>query len=260
MLALMPEDTERIQQLKDDFVERGGYWLPALDALFRHAPDFAEDYIRFAAVPLDNDRLGPGLRALIQLAVSASTTHLHGDAVRHHIRSALQAGTTRAEIVEVLKLTSVLGIHTCTLGVPALLEELQAFAADGSDPAPLDAGRQALKDRFIADRGYWNPVWDGILALDPVFFDAFTAFSANPWRTGPLPPKVKELVYIAIDTATTHLFELGTHIHIARALRHGATRGEILEVLQLVSVLGIHTCALALPILDEELAAQARSA
>jgi alkylhydroperoxidase/carboxymuconolactone decarboxylase family protein YurZ len=40
-----------------------------------------------------------------------------------HIRNALRHGATVAEIMEVLELTSVLGIHTVTEGVPILLEE-----------------------------------------------------------------------------------------------------------------------------------------
>jgi hypothetical protein len=35
-----------------------------------------------------------------------------------------------AEIMEVYQLTAVLGIHTVTLGVPALLEEVRKFEAE----------------------------------------------------------------------------------------------------------------------------------
>ena len=43
-------------------------------------------------------------------------------------------GATQAEIMEVLELTSVLGIHTCILGVPVLLEEIAARSpTTGSD-------------------------------------------------------------------------------------------------------------------------------
>jgi hypothetical protein len=39
------------------------------------------------------------------------------------MRNALGHGATVSEIMEVLQLTSVLGIHTITEGVPALLDE-----------------------------------------------------------------------------------------------------------------------------------------
>ena len=30
--------------------------------------------------------------------------------------------------------------------------------------------RKKLKDNFIKERGYWSDFWDGLLALDPGFF------------------------------------------------------------------------------------------
>jgi alkylhydroperoxidase/carboxymuconolactone decarboxylase family protein YurZ len=41
--------------------------------------------------------------------------------------------------------------------------------------------------------------------------------------------------------------------HIENALGYGATRGEIMEVLELAATIGIHTFAVTMPILAEEL-------
>jgi alkylhydroperoxidase/carboxymuconolactone decarboxylase family protein YurZ len=68
-----------------------------------------------------------------------------------------------------------------------------------------------------------------------------------------LESKIRELVYVAVDAATTHLYEPGTRIHMENALKHGATREEIMEVLALVSVLGVHTIAMGLPVLLDDL-------
>ena len=81
------------------------------------------------------------------------------------------------------------------------------------------------------------------------------AFSSVPWVNGTLEPKIKELIYVAIDAATTHLYEPGLRQHIRNALRYGATKAEIMEVYELTSVLGIHTCTLGVPVLLEEIAA-----
>ena len=81
-----------------------------------------------------------------------------------------------------------------------------------------------------------------------------------PWRHGTLEPKIKELIYVAIDAATTHLYEPGLRAHIRNALRYGATKEEIMEVLELVSVLGIHACTLGVPVLLEEVAAHEAAA
>ena len=40
-----------------------------------------------------------------------------------HVQNALRLGATVAEIMEVLQLTTAIGIHTVTEGVPILLEE-----------------------------------------------------------------------------------------------------------------------------------------
>ena len=120
--------------------------------------------------------------------------------------------------------------------------------------------QRTLRDDFIDRRGYWNEFWDGLLTLDPDFFEAYLGFSGVPWRNGSLEPKLKELIYIAIDASTTHLYEPGLRQHIQNALRHGATSEEIMEVYELTSVLGIHTCTLGVPVLLEELEGAASAA
>ena len=110
-----------------------------------------------------------------------------------------------------------------------------------------------LKDNFVRNRGYWDKFWDGLLQLNPDFFEAYLNFSSIPWTPGVLEPKVKEFIYIAIDASTTHLYEPGLRIHIQNALKYGATKEEIMEVYQLTSVLGMHTCTVGVPVLIDEL-------
>ncbi len=121
----------------------------------------------------------------------------------------------------------------------------------------LSERQRGLRDQFIDSRGYWNALWDGLLSLDPDFFESYLGFSSVPWQRGPLEPKVKELIYTAIDASTTHLYEPGLRQHIRNAIGYGATKEEIMEVFELTSVLGIHTCTLGVPVLMEELAASA---
>ncbi len=112
-----------------------------------------------------------------------------------------------------------------------------------------------LKRKFIDERGYWAPFWDDLARLDPEYFEAYLNLSSIPWKNGVIPAKYKEFIYIAIDASTTHLYEPGLRVHIRNALRYGATMEEILEVLELVSGLGIHACTMGLPVLVEEAAA-----
>ena len=102
--------------------------------------------------------------------------------------------------------------------------------------------------------GDWNPTWDLLQDLDPDYLEAFLGFRAVPQRKGPLEQKYKEMIFIAINAATTHLHGPGVRRHIQNALRAGATKAEILEVIELTTIMGIHSMTLAAPILQEEVA------
>ena len=250
----MPEQNEldeRRRGIRESFIDQRGYWNAFWDGLLRLDPGFFEAYLQFSGVPWAKGTLEPKVKELIYIAVDASTTHLYEPGLRQHIRNALGYGATREEIMEVYELVSVLGIHACTLGVPVLLDELETAGLEGAPP--LTVSQEALKRDFIERRGYWNTFWDGLLALDSDFFEAYLRFSVVPWEKGTLEPKLKELIYIAVDAATTHLYEPGLRQHIRNALGYGATREEIMEVYELVSVLGIHACTLGVPVLLEEL-------
>jgi alkylhydroperoxidase/carboxymuconolactone decarboxylase family protein YurZ len=113
-----------------------------------------------------------------------------------------------------------------------------------------DDRREQLKAEYIALRGVWSPVWDQLLDEDPEFFAAYLKFSGVPFRDGGhLDPKIKELLLVAIDAAGTHLYEPGARIHIRRAIELGATKAELLEVLELTATLGIHAANIGVPIL-----------
>ncbi len=80
---------------------------------------------------------------------------------------------------------------------------------------------------------------------------AYTEFSSYPWLHGTLAPKIKEFIYIAFDASATHLYGQGLKLHIENAIGYGATAQEILEVMEIASVLGIHAVTSAAPILAE---------
>jgi alkylhydroperoxidase/carboxymuconolactone decarboxylase family protein YurZ len=118
----------------------------------------------------------------------------------------------------------------------------------------LTLQQKEIKEKFIEARGYWNEAaWGPLLRLDPDFFEAYTKYSSKPWINGVLSPKIKELIYIAIDSSCTHMHAVGVRTHVKLALKYGATKEEIMEVFELTSVLGIHTLTLGVPILVEEL-------
>lgn len=119
-------------------------------------------------------------------------------------------------------------------------------------------GATPVTDRLRAS-GNFNPAWNEMADLDPVWLEKFLDMGMTPIASGVLDPKTLEFLAIAVDASCTHLYAPGVRRHIRKALELGATREEILAVLQCVSVLGIHSCALGVPILVEELAARETS-
>lgn len=243
--------TPRQQQSKDAFVEQRGTWSPLWEAIARLDPEYLDAYRELSMVPWRTQHLDAKTKELIYIAVDANATHMYLPGVRQHVQAALKAGATPQEIMEVLELASTLGIHAMNIGVPLLVEVLEERGLrDG--PSPLDERQQALKDEFTENRGYWHSFWDEILELDPEMFEAYTNFSSVPWKTGTLEPKVREFIYCAFDASATHLYVKGLKLHYENALGYGATVGEILEVLEIASVIGVHAVTSAAPILVEE--------
>lgn len=99
-------------------------------------------------------------------------------------------------------------------------------------------------------RGTWSDAWEDILRLDEEFLASYLKFSAVPggrttWTTRSRSSSTSR------STPTTHLYVKGLKLHIENALGYGATPQEILEVMEIASVLGIHAVTSAAPILAE---------
>jgi len=191
---------------------------------------------------------------LVSLGLNAACTNLNPDGTRRHIRAALEAGATRNEILMVLKMASVMSIHSCSLGAPILLEEAKAARAK---PAAKSAAPTPACDKMRAV-GQWNTAWDPFFELDPVWTDEFMGTAISIYGSGIFTPKEIELLSIAFDASYTHMYAPGTRRHIKGALKAGAAMEEIMEVLKLCVVQGVQACNLGVPILAEELEAFAK--
>jgi len=249
----MSELNERQQAAKDAFVADRGTWSPSWEAIARLDPEFLDAYRELSMVPWRKGHLDAKTKELIYIALDANATHMYLPGARQHIKAALALGATPQEIMEVLELSATLGIHAMNIGVPLLVEVLEEEGLR-TGPSELDADQQQMKDEFTRNRGYWHAFWDEILELDPEMFRAYTDFSSVPWQTGTLEPKVREFIYCTFDAAATHLYVKGLKLHYKNALNHGATVGELLEVLEIASTLGMHAVTATAPILLEEAA------
>lgn len=246
--------TKEQREIRASFINTRGYWAPFLDDLLELAPDFLEAYVAFSGVPWSRGTLAPKLKEFIYVAIDAATTHLYEPGLRAHIRNAFGHGATQQELVEVLELVSTIGINSCAVGMPLLIEELpNAGATAASGNGESSQKEMELRDRAAHVFGEWPPWFDACFVLAPDFLEAYIALAEVPRRNAALEPRFVELIYLAINVATTQLFSPAIHAHMRNALRHGATREEIVEVLELVSVLGIHSCTVGMPVLQEEL-------
>jgi alkylhydroperoxidase/carboxymuconolactone decarboxylase family protein YurZ len=226
----------------------------ALEQLRGYDAAWAEIGLAMAANPWRSGVLPRKTVELIGVALNGACTNLDADGLRRRIRGALEAGASRDEILMVLKMASLLSIHSCSLGAPILLEEARAAGAPLPDgPA---AGVATPVCDSVREAGMWNEAWTPFHDLDPAWTEQFVAAGIPAYAGGVFSPKDAELLSIAFDASITHMYPPGTRRHIKAALAHGATVQEIMEVLKLCVVQGVEACNLGVPILAEELAAR----
>lgn len=148
-------------------------------------------------------------------------------------------------------MAAVVGIHSCRVGAPILLEEAKAA---GAKPAPKKATPTPICDKAPA-MGAWSPAWDPFYELDPQWTDQYlTTGLFEHMGKVPFTPKEVELIDLSFNAFYTHLLSAQyAPPHAARA-QSRCQQEEIMEVLKLCVVQGVQACNLGVPILAEELA------
>jgi alkylhydroperoxidase/carboxymuconolactone decarboxylase family protein YurZ len=218
-------------------------------------PEMTRAFTGMAEAVRASNVLGDKEQALVHLALNAAVVHLNAGMVRAYIAAALRAGATAGEIREVLQLTSVLGIHGTIPGVLILTDAEGGLEAMRANASPERRARAKVAHAtFEAKRGMLTPAWQACTYHVPDLVEAYADFSGVPWATSHLSPKMKELIYVAIDLMPQHTHMEGTRVHMAKARKNGASEAEIASILQMIALMGIQTHMLALPILQEELA------
>ena len=232
-----------------DVTSTGPWDGPALAKLREWEPAWVDQCLKMSNDPWSGGVLPRKDIELISLAVNAACTNLSADGTRRHIRGALEAGATREEIMMIIKIASLLSLHTASLGAPILLEEAKAA---GVKLSPKESAATPVCDKMKA-AGQWNTAWDEFFEIDPAWTEALIAASIPIFASGVLSPKLAELLSIAVDASITHMYAPGTRRHIKSALKVGATMEEIMEVLKICVAQGMQASNLGVPILAEEL-------
>lgn len=203
--------------------------------------DISLDEIRrLAETQLEGAADGGGLEpleiALIRFGLAASVTSLAEDAIARAIAEARDAGATSTQLQEVASLVSGLGTHT-------LMATSRLVArADAIEERPLTPAEQALWDRHVGDDPFWTdferalPGFLGaMLRLSPDQFTAFFDYCAVPWKSGAVRARLKELIAMACDATPEHRFLPGFRLHLANAIKLGASRTAIVETLDMAA-------------------------
>jgi len=100
-----------------------------------------------------------------------------------------------------------------------------------------EKGKNDIMRRIERERGFIPEEWAYIAGKDPDFWDTYNALYEKALTDGKeLPAKIKELIVIGIMAYKN--FEVGVCKHAERALRLGATRQELLEAVETVTIPG----------------------
>ncbi|QDK35385.1 carboxymuconolactone decarboxylase family protein [Sphingomonas sp. IC081] len=238
----MKSEAEK-QAFKRRYIEARGYWAEFNDGLLDYAPEWLDAYLAYSSTPARTGPLSARMRELIYVAVDGSTTHLFQAGLEIHIRIALEAGCTPAELIEVLCIATLQGLDSVAMGMDLLGEEL---ARRGQALTTSAKGALALR-RHEALRGA-SPRWlEAMGAVSPEWTEALAGVFETADRTSVLTRAERALIRLALASSPTHLARQAVRAEVREALDAGASPEEIAQVFQLVAHLGLHACSEGVP-------------
>ena len=203
-------------------------------------PGFCEVTERLFGRSLSPQWLSPTRFAAVTLALDALVTQLDVERLRASLDAAREE-LDDDQILTVLEIVSVAGLHSVSMAAPIVLEECVSWS--GAE-VTLSPAAEASKEAFERSGPRPRPVdgmYGAILALDVDYFEAFRNWIDHPWKSGVLDHGSLHLVCIAIDVACTHLHEPGLRRHLQEAFKCDVTVHEALEVVQMASMEGLRT-------------------
>ncbi|WP_426954344.1 carboxymuconolactone decarboxylase family protein [Muricoccus radiodurans] len=242
MTDLTPEQ----EAMKAAYIQARGYWKPWTEGLLRLSPNFLNAYARYAGHPAASGPLSPVMCELIYVALDGSGTHLFLSGLTLHMRLALECGATPLQVMEVLHLATMQGLDGVAMGLEVLVEELEAA---GQPLPPQAPEHRALREAYEARFGDWPDFCDRMLRLDPAYFAVMLDLLLCREAGEGLDERSRALISVALAACFTELDRNATRLHIRRAIRLGATREELLQVLQMTAHLGVHACSVGVPAL-----------
>jgi 4-carboxymuconolactone decarboxylase len=220
----------------------GANYDAPLVALAEIAPDLARFTVEFAyADVLARDQLDLPTRQIATIAALAAMGNA-APQLQYHIEGALYVGCEPGSIVETLILTTIYaGFPAALNGIRAARETFEKRGVRVTRPSATrddDRHRRGLQALQSVSGEGGAQVVDSLAEIAPDLARFIIDFSYGDVISRPgLDYRTKELATIALLTA------LGTarpqlKVHVGAALRVGASRIEIVEVIQLLDPIG----------------------
>ena len=186
------------------------------------------------------------LKHLIWIAVDSVCTHLYDRGVRIHALFAWRDGATEAEVLEAIAIATRLNLATYENGIGIILEET---AAEGdAAPEPLEQNHGEEFARGLASLG--DELWvQQSLRHSRHAFPAKVALCTPPVSV--LDEKSAALIALSVEACPAVLNQAGIRRQARRAVQLGATREELVEVLELAAGIGMHGLSVGVPIIQK---------
>lgn len=217
--------------------------------LLDHHPQLLERVIGMLDAANELKHVSIKLRHLIWIAVDAVCTHLYERGIRIHTLFAMQHGATEMEIFESLAIATQIGLRSYQDGIGIVLEET---AAEG-DSLPAGSAARAESDAVRAYReANGGEGWLAPSLAHSRHNVAALIDLATP-TPGGLDAKSAELIALSVECCPAVNNPEGIRRHARNAVRLGATREELIEVLDLASGISLHAVSVGAPIVEKAL-------
>jgi alkylhydroperoxidase/carboxymuconolactone decarboxylase family protein YurZ len=242
--------TDRLEELKELFIAKRGYWNDNWQFILERDPAFFEGYLHVSSYAWDNGTLSPKEKEFLYIVTVAAVSHIFPPGLHQHMRNAIGLGATEDELLTVLQIAATVGSQTFLLGVTSI-EEVAPGASRGHGEA-RDANAVRARHREIL--GEPSSAVEAAIEADTSFYERWLNLAAVPFvKPDVMEPKLAHLLAFTAYSSVTQQSAEGARQHAKAALDAGATPAELLEALELTTGMSIHSVTIGLPILFEEL-------
>ena len=207
----------------------------------KHGPSLHKEWLAMVAASTKRGKLPEKLKHLIWTAVDAVPTHLYAAGAALHAEVAMEHGATVPEVMDTLRLACLPTMRGLHAGYPLLAAALsKAGKLQPKADRPQPAASQGWAE--IAER------------LSPDFKRAYDTFIAGQMPGG-LDARSRCLITLAVFSNPATADKEGTEKAIQQALDLGIDAEEILEAMEIASLIASHAFSITMDNLADALAA-----